>query len=139
MIYELNAVHENSYFYFIFQPKQHIMSFTKQQIKELTYQIIGAAIEVHKHIGPGLLESVYQKCLAKEFKIRGIAFTTEHPVNVIYKGEKIDTELRSDFIVEDTIVVELKAVKEMKPVFDAQILTYMTLLEKPKGVLINFL
>ena len=118
--------------------KTIIMQLTKQILDELTYEIIGAAIEVHRHIGPGLLENIYQKCLAHEFTLRGIKYQTEHPVEVIYKGEKMLTDLKCDFLVENLIVLELKSVREMLPIFDAQILTYMNLLFQSKGVLVNF-
>ncbi|HKR07200.1 MAG TPA: GxxExxY protein [Bacteroidia bacterium] len=111
---------------------------TKKYLDELTYKIIGAVIEVHKLIGPGLLESVYQKCLKKEFQLRNIKYYSELIVPINYKGLEMESELRCDFLVEDIIVVELKAVEVIAPVFEAQILTYMKLLEKPKGVLINF-
>ena len=111
---------------------------TKKELDELTYKIIGAAIEVHKSLGAGLLESVYHKCLKKELALRDLSHTSEFLVPVNYKGIEVDTELRCDFLVEDQIVLELKAVEAMAPVFEAQILTYMKLLEKPKGILINF-
>ncbi len=111
---------------------------TKKYLDELTYQIIGASIEVHKALGTGLLESVYHKCLKQEFSLRKIFFESELYVPVDYKGISVDTELRCDLLVEDAIVVELKAVEEIAPIFEAQLLTYMKLLEKPKGILINF-
>ncbi len=111
---------------------------TKKYLNELTYQIIGAAIEVHKELGPGLLESVYHKCLKQELSIRNIKFLSEQVAPVNYKGLELDAELRCDLIVEDAIVVELKAVDAIAPVFEAQLLTYMKLLQKPKGILINF-
>lgn len=111
---------------------------TKKYLDDLTYQIIGAAIEVHKSIGPGLLESVYHKCLKQEFFERGLSYGSEFLVPVEYKGIEIDADLRCDFLVEDSIVVELKSVELMVPVFEAQLLTYMKLLKKPKGILINF-
>jgi len=114
------------------------MEITKKYLDALTYEIIGGAIEVHKHLGPGLLESVYHKCLAQEFKVRGLDYYSEHYVPVHYKGLDIETQLRSDFLVENAIVVEIKSVDALAPIFDAQLLTYMKLLEKPKGVLINF-
>ncbi|CAN5299322.1 GxxExxY protein [soil metagenome] len=110
----------------------------KKYLNELTYNIVGAAIEVHKELGPGLLESVYQKCLKKEFTIRNLKFQSELLVEINYKGEKLNTELRCDFLVEDAIIVELKAVEGITPVHEAQLLTYMKLLKKPKGILINF-
>jgi GxxExxY protein len=100
--------------------------------------IIGAAIQVHKNLGPGLLESVYHRCLEHEFRLREIEYSSELAVPVTYKGLNIDTELRCDFLVENLIVVELKAVNEIIPLYEAQLLTYMKLLKRPKGVLINF-
>ncbi len=114
------------------------MRLTKAQIKDLTYQINGAAIEVHKSLGPGLLESVYHKCLAHELNIREISFTSELLVPVNYKGLQLETELRCDLFIENTIVVELKAVEKILPIHEAQLLTYMNLLEAPFGILFNF-
>ena len=111
---------------------------TRQKINHLTYRIIGAAIEVHKAIGPGLLESVYHKCLKQELQLMGLSFESEFVVPIHYKGLDMETELRCDLLVEDQIVVELKAVDLMLPVFEAQLLTYMNLLKMPKGILINF-
>lgn len=115
-----------------------VKKMTKKDLNELTYEIIGAAIEVHKSLGPGLLERVYHKCLKREFFLRQLFFASEFLVPVHYKGLTMDTELRCDFVVEDRIIVELKAVDIIAPVHEAQLLTYMKLLEKPKGVLINF-
>lgn len=111
---------------------------TKKELDELTYKIVGAAIEVHKSLGPGLLESVYHKCLKQEFFLRKLSYASEFLVPVSYKGIEIDTELRCDFLIDDKIVVELKAIDAIAPVHEAQLLTYMKLLEKPKGILINF-
>src|SRR5688572_27246187 len=102
---------------------------TKSDIKDLVYQVNGAAIEVHKTLGPGLLESVYHKCLRVELESREINFKSGFSVPVIYKGQKIDTDLRCDFFVEDVLVLELKAVETVLPVHEAQILTYMKLLQ----------
>ena len=120
---------------FIFLYKK---SLTKKSLTALTYEIIGACIEVHKALGPGLLETVYQKCLAYEFSIKSLEFDTEFIVPVTYKGFDIDTALHCDFLVEDAIVLELKSVKEIMPVHEAQLLTYMKLLQRPKGILMNF-
>ena len=114
------------------------MSYSKKYLDDLTYDIIGAAIEVHKHIGPGLLENVYHQCLAKEFDIREIGYSSEKLIEVKYKGIGIDTKLRYDFLVENAIIVELKSVSEFIPIFEAQLITYMKILDKPKGILINF-
>lgn len=111
---------------------------TKSEIDQLTYEIIGSAIKIHKQLGPGLLESVYHECMKIELEIRGIPFQTELQVPVYYEENEIDTVLRCDLFVDDTIVVELKSVKKLEPIFDAQLLTYMKLLEAPKGILINF-
>lgn len=111
---------------------------TKKIVNDIVYKIIGAAIEVHKELGPGLLESVYHKCLEQEFKTRGINFKSQVYVELKYKGIEIDTELRCDFLVEDTVAVELKAVDSIIPVHEAQLLTYLKLLNKPKGIMINF-
>jgi GxxExxY protein len=111
---------------------------TKKYLDELTYQIIGAAIEVHKALGPGLLESIYHKCLKQEFSLRKLSFQSEILVPVSYKGISLDTELRCDLLVENAIALELKSSEEIIPIYEAQLLTYMKLLEKPKGILINF-
>jgi GxxExxY protein len=100
--------------------------------------LIGSAIEVHKELGPGLLESIYHKCYLAELFNRGIQFSSQLSVPVIYKGKHLDTDLRLDVLVESVIVVELKAVEILHPLYDAQLLTYMKLLQKPKGLLINF-
>jgi GxxExxY protein len=111
---------------------------TKKYLDQLTYKIMGAAIEVHKELGPGLLESVYHQCLKKEFELRRIDFLTHEAVNVNYKGLILGTDLRYDFLVEDSIVVELKATDGIAPVHIAQLMTYMKLVHKPKGILVNF-
>ncbi len=111
---------------------------TKKYLNELTYSLIGAAIEVHKDLGPGLLESVYEKCYKKELSIKGISFQSQLFVPVSYKGFELDTELRLDLLIEDALVVELKAMEAIAPIHEAQLLTYMKLLHKPKGLLINF-
>jgi len=114
------------------------MNLTKSQIKDLTYQVNGAAIEVHKALGPGLLESVYHKCLIHELNTREISFTSELIVPVNYKGLQLETELRCDLFIENSIVVELKTVEKLLPIHEAQLLTYMNLLEAPFGILFNF-
>ena len=114
------------------------MGISKTYLTDLLYQVNGAAIEVHKALGPGLLESVYHKCLKKELTIKGISFQSELLVPVSYKGLEIDTELRCDLFVENILVVELKAIESILPIHEAQILTYMKLLTVPKGLMINF-
>lgn len=111
---------------------------TQKHINNLAYKIVGCAIEVHKELGPGLLESIYERCLKRELELNGLKVKSQLQVEVNYKGERIDSELRLDLLVEDLIVVELKAVEVMHPLFTAQLLTYLKLLNKPKGLLINF-
>jgi GxxExxY protein len=111
---------------------------TKKNYNELSYAIIGCAIEVHKQLGPGLLESVYHKCMSEEMRYRKMNFQTELSVPVMYREIVVDTELRSDHLVENLIVVEYKAVEQMIPLYLAQIMTYLKLLKKSKGLLINF-
>ncbi len=111
---------------------------TKKYLNELTYKVIGCAIEVHKHLGPGLLESVYEKCFVKELELRGIAYLKQIWVPLEYKGLTLDTELRLDVLVEDILCVELKAQEGLLPIHEATLLSYMQMLQKPKGILINF-
>ena len=111
---------------------------TKKEVTELSYKIVGCAIEVHKELGPGLLESVYEKCLKHELEQQGFDVKQQVVVPVNYKNIKLNTELKLDLLVNDIIIVELKAIEHILPVHEAQILTYMKLLEKPQGLLINF-
>ena len=111
---------------------------TKKQVTQLSYEITGCAITVHRALGPGLLESVYQKCLTYELIKKGYSVIQQLAVPVNYDGLVIDTELRLDLLVNDIVVVELKAIEFVLPVHEAQILTYMKLLRKPQGLLINF-
>ena len=114
------------------------MILTKEEVTDLSYKITGCAIQVHKELGPGLLESVYEKCLKHELELQGFNVKRQMTVPVYYKGLKIDADLRLDLLVNDTVVVELKAVQNTLPVHQAQLLTYMKLLKKPQGLLINF-
>ena len=114
------------------------MRITKKYLNELTYRVIGCAIEVHKHLGPGLLESVYEKCFLRELNLQGIANKSQNWVPLEYKGLQLDTELRLDVLVEDILCVELKAQEGLLPIHDAVLLSYMQILQKPKGILINF-
>jgi GxxExxY protein len=114
------------------------MTITKTYLKDLTYQINGAAIEVHKILGPGLLESVYHKCMKKELSLRGISYKSEMLVPINYKDLEMESDFRCDLFVENCIVVELKAIEAVPPIHYAQLLTYMKLLEAPKGILYNF-
>jgi GxxExxY protein len=111
---------------------------TKSFLNDLSYKTIGCAIEVHKQLGPGLLESVYLECMKKELFLRGMNFISQLLVPINYKGLLIDADYRLDLLIENSIVVELKAMEGLLPVHEAQLLTYMKLLQKPKGVLINF-
>lgn len=104
----------------------------------LTEQIIGAAIEVHRVLGPGLLESAYEQCLAHELAARGLPFRRQVDVPVTYKGLRLDAGFRADFIVHDTVVVEIKAVESLLPIHTAQVVTYLRLTGKHVGLLINF-
>jgi GxxExxY protein len=111
---------------------------TKKYLDALTYEIIGSAIEVHKIMGRGLLESIYNQCLKEELKSRNIRFDTQLRIPVEYKNTILDLDFRCDLLVEKCIVIELKAVQEMISIYDAQLLSYMKLLKCPKGILINF-
>jgi len=106
--------------------------------QDLTEKIIGAAVEVHKYWGPGLLESVYEKSMARELEIRGIAYRQQVELPLSYKGSSVGDGLRLDLIVDGRVVVELKAVKDFDPVHEAQLLTYMKLTACKVGLLINF-
>jgi GxxExxY protein len=105
---------------------------------DLTHAIIGAAIEVHRLLGPGLLESAYEECLAREFVLRNIPFERQKPAPVVYKDVKLECGYRLDFLVDGTVVVELKAVECFAPVHEAIVLTYLRLLGCRLGLLINF-
>ncbi len=111
---------------------------TQKYLNDLTYNIIGAAIEVHKELGPGLLESIYEKCLTHLLIENGFRLIQQQKVPVLFRGLYLECDLRYDLLVEDLIVVEIKAVEELLPIHDAQLLTYLKLLNKPKGILINF-
>lgn len=106
--------------------------------QELTSKIIGATIEVHRVLGPGLLESTYQVCLVHELTLREIPYEREKSLPVVYKGVQLDCGYRLDFLVNDKVVVELKAVDEIHPVYEAQLLTYLKLTGCKVGLLINF-
>ena len=103
----------------------------------LTEQIIGAAIEVHKEIGPGLLESAYEECLCRELGLRGLRFQRQVPLPVTYKGVRLDCGYKMDIVVEDKVVLELKAVETTTPLHEAQLLTYLRLSHKRVGLLMN--
>ena len=111
---------------------------TKKEITQLSYEILGCAINVHKHLGPGLLESVYQKCMVSELIRNGFFVQQQISVPIVFNDLVIDADLRLDLLVNNLIVVELKATENLHPVYEAQLLSYMRLLEKPQGLLINF-
>ena len=104
----------------------------------VTHVVIGAAIEVHSALGPGLLESAYRACMRNELLIRGLNVQVERPLRILYKGLRIDVGYRIDLLVEDTLLVELKAVERLRRVHEAQLLSYLKLSELPVGLLINF-
>jgi GxxExxY protein len=105
---------------------------------DVTHEILASAIEVHRTLGPGLLESIYVACLQFELAERKLRFVAHHPVPINYKGIALDLRYYVDLIVEDLVVVELKSVATLMPVFQSQTLTYMRLTECPAGLLINF-
>lgn len=111
---------------------------TKKYLDELTYTSIGCAIEVHKHLGPGLLESVYERCFTRELELRGIEFQKQVWVPLDYKGLSLEAELRLDILVENMLCIELKAQESLLPIHEAVLLSYMHMLGKAKGILINF-
>ena len=106
--------------------------------EELTEKIIGAVIEVHRALGPGLLESAYEECLCREFNLRGLTFQRQVQLPVEYKGVKLDCGYRLDLVVQDDVVLELKCVEHTLPVHEAQLLTYLKLTGKHVGIIINF-
>jgi GxxExxY protein len=106
--------------------------------EELTEKVIGAAIEVHRALGPGLLESAYEECLCRELDLRGLTFQRQVPLPVEYKGVKLDCGYRLDLVVQDLVVLELKCVDHILPVHEAQLLTYLKLTGKHVGMIINF-
>jgi GxxExxY protein len=110
----------------------------EQRLNAVSYVIIGCAIKVHRALGPGLLEKVYQKCLVKELRDAGLNVDTIVPVTLFYKGESLGTEYFIDILVEDEIILELKAVGTVVPIHEAQTLGYLKLAQKPLGFLINF-
>ena len=114
------------------------MFLTRDYLKDLVYKVNGAAIEVHKALGPGLLECTYHKCMMHELQIKGLSFETELSIPIEYKGLQLEAELRCDLLIENTLVVELKSVNTVAPIHIAQLLTYMKLLNQPMGLMINF-
>ncbi|MGP8215167.1 MAG: GxxExxY protein [Bacteroidia bacterium] len=111
---------------------------TQKYINDIAYKIVGCAIEVHNYLGAGLLESVYEECLTEEMNKNGLLVKRQIFVPIIYKGKELATPLKLDLMVNDMVIVEVKAVEVIAPVFEAQLLTYLKLTRKPKGLLINF-
>lgn len=111
---------------------------TKAEVTQLSYDIVGCAIKVHKELGPGLLESVYELCLAYELKEKGYLVNQQVTTKIKYGKIEIETPLKIDLLVNDTIVVEIKTVEKILPVHQAQLMTYMKILKKAQGLLINF-
>jgi GxxExxY protein len=106
--------------------------------EEITNQIISAAIEVHKTLGPGLLESAYEECLCRELSLRNMQFVKQHPLPVEYKGVLLDCGYRLDLLVASSVVVEIKSIEEVASIHEAQLLTYLKLSKMKVGLLINF-
>jgi len=111
---------------------------TQKLINDISYQIVGCAIEVHKQLGPGLLESVYQACIIDELITNQLTVQSQIYIPVYYKGKDLGGQLKLDLLVENLVIVELKAVDTMIPLYKAQLLSYLKLAGKPKGLLINF-
>ena len=110
----------------------------RRRLNLLTESVIGAAIEVHRALGPGLLESTYEVCLCHELQLRGITFQRQQPIAVRYKGVCLDCGYRADLIVEHSVLVELKAIENLAAIHEAQLMSYLSLSNLPVGLLINF-
>src|SRR5690349_6046879 len=108
------------------------------ELNKLSEAVIGAAIEVHRSLGPGLLESTYEQCLCRELTLRGLSIECQKPLPVSYKGMKLDCGYRIDILVEGVLVIEIKAVEKLIPIHEAQLLTYLRLSDCKLGLLINF-
>ncbi len=111
---------------------------TQKIVNDLAYKIVGCAIEVHRQLGPGLLESIYKECLVEELKSNNFFVETELPIPITFKGKTLRHSLRLDILINEIIIVEAKAVEQMIPLYQAQLLSHLKLTEKPKGLLINF-
>ncbi|PWB28375.1 GxxExxY protein [Flavobacterium sp. HTF] len=111
---------------------------TKKEVTQLAYEITGFAIKVHKPLGPGLLESIYEQCLKYELEQNGYDVKQQLVVKIDYYDLELESDLRIDLLVNDCVVVELKAIENLLPIHEAQLLTYMKLLQRPQGLLINF-
>jgi GxxExxY protein len=111
---------------------------TQKYINDIAYKVVGCAIEVHKHLGPGLLESVYEQCLIDEMNSNGLLVKSQIYIPVHYKSKDLGGQLKLDLLVNDIVIVELKAVEIIIPLYKAQLLSYLKLTSLPKGLLINF-
>ena len=111
---------------------------TRKELNELTEIVIGCAIEVHRSLGPGLLESTYEMCLCRELSLRNILFERQKPIPVIYKGVKLDCGYRADLIVDGRVLLEIKSIEQTSAIHDAQLLSYLKLSGMKVGLLINF-
>ncbi len=114
------------------------MDARRKRLNQLTGQVIGACIEIHRELGPGLLESAHEECLAYELSTARLRVQRQRPLPVRYKEVRLDCGYRLDFVIEDELIVELKAVAELQPIHEAQLLTYLKLAQEPLGLLINF-
>ncbi|MEW6304497.1 MAG: GxxExxY protein [Verrucomicrobiota bacterium] len=117
---------------------QEDLQVQRQRLNELSGKVIGLCMEVHRELGPGLLETAYEECLAYELSKNGLRFAKQKEVPLRYKDVVLNCGYRLDFIVEDSLILEIKAVTELQPIHDAQLLTYLKLEQKPLGLLINF-
>lgn len=111
---------------------------TQKYVNEICYEIVGCAIEVHNTLGPGLLESVYEMCMIEELKNKNLEIKSQFQIPFSYKGKSMDIKLRCDLLINNIVIVEIKAVETLNPLFKAQLLTYLKLTGKPKGLLMNF-
>jgi GxxExxY protein len=111
---------------------------TTSQNDPLTERIIGFAIEVHRHLGPGLLESAYEECLCHELSLDGLVFQRQVALPVVYKGARLDCGYRLDIVIEKSVIIELKAIERLMPIHEAQLITYLKLSGIPTGLLLNF-
>lgn len=109
-----------------------------RRFDEISEAVIGACIEIHQQLGPGLLESAYEECLCHELSLRGIPFERQKPLPIVYKAVKLDCGYRLDLVVAGKLIVELKAVEELLPIHEAQLLTYLKLTDLSVGLLVNF-
>jgi len=110
----------------------------KRIVTHLSYEIMGCAIRVHRELGPGLLESIYKHCMLHEMELKGFSVYHEQFIPIFYRGVEMSAKLRADMVVNDLVVVEIKAVETILPIHEAQLHTYMKLLKVPQGLLINF-